>query len=119
MYIIETEEGRIKSTAKGVSRNIKEKCLRLADYKNALFTNHVYKHPSVRINQSEHKVYTQVSSKTSLSSFNDKKWIIRDGDEWTTFSFGHYKIEEKELMDIFPEDMVIDEDAVELLASLI
>ena len=30
-----------------------------------------------------------------LSPFNDKKWIRRDGDDFTSYSFGHYKIVEQ------------------------
>ena len=33
--------------------------------------------------------------KTSLSPFNDKKWISRT----ETYSFGHYRIEDEELVD--------------------
>ena len=33
--------------------------------------------------------------KKSLSPFNDKKYITREGDNFLSYSYGHYKIEEK------------------------
>ena len=35
----------------------------------------------------------------TLSPFNDKKWISREGDKFKTYSFRHYQIEEEELVD--------------------
>ena len=67
MYIIETEEGKIKSTAKGVPRHIKEKHLTFADYKNALYNSVNYKHPIAGIRQESHKLYTQVGSKVTMN----------------------------------------------------
>ena len=121
MYIIETEEGKIKSTAKGVPRHIKEKHLTFADYKNALYNSVNYKHPIAGIRQESHKLYTQVGSKVTLSPFNDKKWISRDGDIWTYLSHGHYKIASMQTLsnDSNTEDMDIDEELVDLLASCI
>merc|ERR1711873_293433 len=53
------------------------------------------------------KMYSILASnttkKTSLSPFNDKKWISRDGDRFKTYSFGHYRIVEEEI-----EDCLVD-----------
>ena len=49
--------------------------------------------------QENHEMYTVDTVKTSLSPFNDKKWISREGDVFTSYSFGHHKIVEEELMD--------------------
>ena len=43
-----------------------------------------------------HEMYTVDVNKTSLSPFNDKKWIKRVDSDFTSYSFGHYKIEEEE-----------------------
>ena len=45
-----------------------------------------------RIMQENHKLYTVEVEKKSLSPFNDKKWVSRDGDDFISYSFGHYKI---------------------------
>ena len=38
-----------------------------------------------------HNLYTADVKKISLSPFNDKKFILWNGEEYTTYSFGHYK----------------------------
>lgn len=63
MYAIETEDGHIKSAAKGVSRHIKEKVLSFVDFKKSLFENEVFKHQQVRIGSSSHKLYTIATNK--------------------------------------------------------
>ena len=57
------------------------------------------RHRQTEIIQKEHEMYTVTQMKTSLSPFNDKKWISRQENDYTTYSFGHYKIEEEELVD--------------------
>ena len=51
----------------------------------------------------EHEVFTVDTKKISLSQFNDKKWISRNGDKFKTYSFGHHKIVEEEI-----EDYLVD-----------
>ena len=47
-----------------------------------------------RIMQENHKLYTVEVEKKSLSPFNDKKWVSREGDNFISYSYGHYKIGE-------------------------
>ena len=47
-----------------------------------------------RIIQDNHELFTAEVNKKSLSPFNDKKYITREGDEIISYSFGHYKISE-------------------------
>ena len=47
-----------------------------------------------RIMQENHKLYTVEVEKKSLSPFNDKKWVSREGDNFISYSYGHYKIAE-------------------------
>ena len=42
--------------------------------------------------QENHKLYTVEMEKKSLNPFNDKKWVSRDGDDFISYSFGHYKM---------------------------
>jgi hypothetical protein len=50
-----------------------------------------------RIMQENHKLYTVEVEKKSLSPFNDKKWVSREGDNFICYSYGHYKIAECDL----------------------
>ena len=102
MYSILKEDGRTKATCKGVSTAVKNMVLNHEDYKNTLMKSEVKKDKMTRILQDEHQLYTVQTTKTSLSPFNDKKWITREGDQFTTYSFGHYKLDE-ELVDALTE----------------
>ena len=93
MYSIKTQEGTEKKTAKGVLKAVKEKDITHENYKQCLFNEQQMKHKQTRIIQEEHKLYTATQNKTSLSPFNDKKWITREGDQFTSYSFHHYKLE--------------------------
>lgn len=70
----------------------------------------------------------------SLSPFNDKRWFTRDGNTWSSLSYGHYRIQdeaqyenilqmEEESIDMSEipsiEEMDIDEELVDMLASLV
>ena len=105
MYSIKTKE-KEKKTAKGILKIVKEKEITHANYKQCLFENIQMKHKQTRIIQDSHKMFTADQNKVSLSPFNDKKWIKRDGDVFKTYSFGHFRIqeeEEAELIDILEE----------------
>ena len=44
-------------------------------------------HTGSKILQVKHQLYTADVRKVSLSPFNDKKWITREGDKFTSNSF--------------------------------
>ena len=48
-------------------------------------------HKGTKIVNKNHNLYTADVKKITLSPFNDKKYILQDGEEYTTFSFAHYK----------------------------
>ena len=39
--------------------------------------------------QRKHQLYTADIRKVTLSPFNDKRWITRDGDKFISYSFGN------------------------------
>ena len=86
-------------TAKGILTIVKEKEIRHEDFRTTLFPEEQMVHKQTRIVQKEHALLTVEAKKTSLSPFNDKKWITRDGNRFKTYTFGHHKIEEHELID--------------------
>ena len=92
MYSIELENDESKSAAKGVCKRVSELVLRHEDYKKCLMEDIEMRHQMVRIGHTNHQLETQTSMKKSLSPFNDKKWIIKDGHDFKTHSFGHKDI---------------------------
>ena len=46
-------------------------------------------HTGVKIVQNRHQLYTAEVKKVSLSPFNDKKWITREGKTFISHSFGN------------------------------
>ena len=78
---------------------MKEKEIRHEDYKTTLFSAEQMMHKQTRIVQKEHELFTVETEKISLSPFIDKKWIIREGDTFKTYSFGHHKIVEYDIVD--------------------
>jgi len=64
--MIETEDGKTKSAAKGVSRHVKEKILSFTDFERSLFEDKVYKHQQVRIGQKNHEIFTMETNKVSI-----------------------------------------------------
>ena len=92
MYSIQPLEGAKKATAKGVDRKVRDEYLSHQDYKQSLFGEQEFTNNMVRIVQEKHKLYTVEMEKKSLSPFSDKKYITRNGDDFTTYSYGHYRI---------------------------
>ena len=92
MYSILPLVGDKKATAKGINRVTKDEVLSHQDYKDSLMLRQQMTNKMMRIQQTNHKLYTVEIEKKSLNPFNDKKYTIRDGDNFRSFSFGHYKI---------------------------
>ena len=88
-----------KKTAKRTPTIVKEKEIHLEDYKTTFFKVEQMMDKQTRSVQKEHELFTVDNKKISLSPFNDKKWISRDGDTFKTYSFGHYRIVEEAIED--------------------
>ena len=96
MYSIKTSDGKVKKTAKGISTIAKEKNITHEMYKECIFAEKQMIHKQIKIMQDMHEMYTVEQNKTSLSPFNDKKWIKKVDSNFTSYSFGHYKIKKEE-----------------------
>ena len=92
MYSILPRSGLKKATTKGVSQQITRRVLKHEDYKNCLMNNDDMYHVMVNIRHNHHTLETSTMLKKYLSPFNDKKWIVKKGDDFTTYSFGHRDI---------------------------
>ena len=49
-------------------------------------------HSDVKIEHTKHQLETKKIVKKSLSPYNDKKWIEKDGENFITYSFGNKNI---------------------------
>ena len=77
-----------KKTAKGIIRAVKERQITHEDFKTSLYEKKRFTHTGTKILQVKHQLYTADVTKVTLSPFNDKKWITRDGDNFISYSFG-------------------------------
>lgn len=77
--------------AKGVKKAVINKDLTFDQYQNCLVSNKVQENEYVNLRSVKHSVFTSCQSKISLSSFDDKRWILEDGIH--SLPYGHYKIE--------------------------
>lgn len=94
-HITSLDEGQSKSTAKGITRSARQQHLKEAAYRAALFSPESGAGQQMampRIASERHRVYMMTQRKVGLSPYNDKVYIERRGDEWTSYSFGHYRI---------------------------
>ena len=89
MYSILNYNGLNKKTAKGIILEVKKKQITHEDFKNSLFEEIQFMHKGVKIVQDRHKLYTGDVNKVTLSPFNDKKWITRKDNTFTSYSFGN------------------------------
>ena len=89
MYSILNYDGKNKKTAKGVIIQVKNDQITHQDFKNSLFEKKQFMHNGVKIVQNRHQLYTAEVNKVSLSPFNDKKWITREDNIFTCYSFGN------------------------------
>ena len=94
MYSILKDDETVKDAAKGVDAYVKEYLLNHSDYLDGLFSEKTIAEDITRIVQQSHNLYKQVSRKICLRAFNDKKYVIREGDEFTSYSFGNQRIDE-------------------------
>lgn len=91
MYSLKLAGGLNKARAKGVGRLVRGEMTH-EDYYNSLFENKEYFCKDVKIGHTNHQLETQHFIKKSLSPYNDKKWIQKNGNNFTSYSFGHKAI---------------------------
>jgi hypothetical protein len=86
--LCDTYEKRI---CKGIKKSVIERDIRHEQYKQSLFEERLSKHSMTLIRSIKHKLYTIELNKTSLCSYDDKRYIERN-PEAKTYAFGHYKL---------------------------
>ena len=85
MYLILDESSKEKSTNKGQ----KACCIELQEFHDTLFKKKILRHTMKGIKSKNHNLGTYETNKT-LSCFDDKRYILRNGIE--TLTYGHKDI---------------------------
>ena len=88
MYSLEYDNKSMKK-AKGVKKYVIKKYMTHEDYRNCLFDTSEYLHSMNSIRSIKHQLYTVRQNKTTLSSYDDKRYMLEDGI--STLPYGHYR----------------------------
>ena len=87
-YLKDTNEcGR---TAKGIKKNVIKKDIKHENYKDVLFNNKQVYHKMKMIRSQRHQIGSYEINKTSLSCFDDKRYLHNNGIY--SYAYGHYEI---------------------------
>ena len=87
-YVKDNEE--TARTAKGVKKQVIKKIITHDNYKEVLFNNKQMRHTMKTIRSKNHLLGSYELNKISLSCFDDKRFIHKNGI--TSYAYGHYKI---------------------------
>ena len=90
MYSYIKDNNKVEKTAKGIKKNIIKGNIKHEDYKNVLFKNEQMQHKMKTIRSDKHQLGSYEMNKISLSCFDDKRYISKDGIK--SFAYGHYAI---------------------------
>ena len=88
MYSYRTEKKNNKA-AKGVKKNVIKKDISHSDYLDCLQNNRIMHHKMRTIPSDHHVLSSYQINKTSLSCYDDKRYILDDGV--SSFAYGHYR----------------------------
>ena len=92
MYSLEYDGRKSMTKDKGVKKYIiKQQQLKHSDYRNCLFDCcGEYLHTMNSIRSEKHLIYSMQQNKTTLSAYDDKRYMLDDGV--SSIPFGHYRI---------------------------
>ena len=90
MYSIELYDGKEEKTAKGVLKHIIENNLKHDEYKKVLDIVSRMTHIMKMIRSYDHVLNTIEVNKITLSAYDDKRYILKDGI--TSYAYGYYNI---------------------------
>ena len=87
--LAQSDESELR--CKGVKKVVVKKTLELDHYREVLQTQTSISREQVQLRSYNHRVFTIRSNKTALSSYDDKRYILRDGVD--TRAHGHWRNE--------------------------
>ena len=90
MYSYIKDNNKEEKTAKGIKKNIIKNIIKYINYKETLFNNTQMHHKMKTIRSQNHQIRSYEINKVSLSSYDDKRYILEDGIH--TYAYGHYAI---------------------------
>ena len=88
MYSMITKKGKEEKKGKGIKKSVLKKEVTFQDYKDCLFEKREYQHSMMSFQSHLHQVFTIKQMKKSLSPYDDKRFILKDG--YTTRAHGHH-----------------------------
>lgn len=74
---------------KGISKAVIRSKLRHDLYKQCLFNRETQMEPMILFRTDRHEIYTVKLNKTTLSAYDDKRYILEDGIQ--TLAHGHWR----------------------------
>ena len=77
-------------TAKGIKKNVIKQKIKHENYKDTLFNQKQMRHMMRLIKSEKHRIGSYVVNKTSLSCFDDKRYIHENGV--TSYAYGHIRL---------------------------
>jgi len=93
MYSLEMEDGKEKSTAKGVKRSHAQKHIKHQQYKACLFDKKETTATFHTLQSKNHKIKTEKLTKIALSCYDDKRFLLPDNIN--SLAYGHVRIPNK------------------------
>ena len=87
-YIKDNQKG--SKTAKGIKNDVIKKDIQHENYKETLFNNKQMYHKMKTIRSESHQLGSYEINKVSLSCFDDKRYIHKDGK--TSYAYSHKNI---------------------------
>ena len=90
MYSYIKDDQKVGKTAKGIKKNVIKNVIKHENYKQTLFENKQMYHKMKTIRSQNHNLGSYEINKVSLSCFDDKRYILKDGHE--SYAYGHYLI---------------------------
>ena len=90
MYSYQKDNQKGGKTAKGIKKNIIKNNIKHENYKQTLFESKRMHHKMKTIRSQNHQLGSFEINKTSLSCFDDKRYLAKDGIK--SYAYGHYAI---------------------------
>ena len=88
MYLLVNNTKNDKK-AKGIKKNVIKKDIKHLHFKDCVFKNQIMRHKMNTIRSDHHVLSSYQINKTSLSCYDDKRYILDDGI--SSLAYGHYR----------------------------
>ena len=96
MYSYIKDNNKEQKTAKGIKKNVIKNNIKHINYKETLFNNQQMHHKMKTIRSQNHQIRSYEINKVSLSSYDDKRYILEDGIY--TYAYGHCWVIRKHIL---------------------